>query len=101
VFRQLNREQIRTIVDIMLNRTRVQLTEQQLKLEVTDAAKDFMAEKGWDPQFGARPLRRVIQNMIEDPLAEMLKAPMTPGSTVLVGRTRRRAQGRRERLGRG
>ncbi len=84
VFRALGKEQIRSIVDLMLNRVRVQLHEHQLTLEVTDEAKDFLAEKGFDPTFGARPLRRVIQNMIEDPLAEMLlKGDLRPGDVAL------------------
>jgi ATP-dependent Clp protease ATP-binding subunit ClpC len=56
----------------MLARVRVQLTEQQIQLVVPDDAKDFLVTKGYDPQYGARPLRRTIQNLIEDPLAEYL-----------------------------
>jgi ATP-dependent Clp protease ATP-binding subunit ClpC len=85
VFRALDREQIRLIVDILLSRVRAQLTEQQITLEVDDEAKDLLAEKGWDPQFGARPLRRTIQNMIEDELAELLlQGHVQQGSTVKV-----------------
>ncbi len=85
VFRQLNRFQIREIVDHKLGRVRQQLAEQQLKLELSDEAKDFLAVKGWDPSFGARPLLRVIQNMIEDPLAEMmLQGKFKPGQTIVA-----------------
>ena len=85
VFRSLSREQIREIVDLLLTRVRAQLTEQQLKLEVPDDTKDFLATKGWDPQFGARPLRRVIQNMVEDPLAEgLLEAKYKPNDTIIA-----------------
>ncbi|HUX87656.1 MAG TPA: AAA family ATPase, partial [Chloroflexota bacterium] len=85
VFRSLTREQIREIVDLLLTRVRAQLTEQQLKLEVPDDAKDFLALKGWDPQFGARPLRRVIQNMIEDPLSEgLLEGKYKPNDTIVA-----------------
>ena len=85
VFRQLNREQIRSIVDLELSRVRKQLGEQQVKLDISDEVKDFLAAKGYDPAFGARPLRRVIQNMIEDPLAEsMLEGKYNPGDTVVV-----------------
>jgi ATP-dependent Clp protease ATP-binding subunit ClpC len=85
VFRQLNRFQIREIVDHKLGRVRQQLAEQQLKLELSDEAKDFLAVKGWDPTFGARPLLRVIQNMIEDPLAEMmLQGKFKPGQTIVA-----------------
>jgi ATP-dependent Clp protease ATP-binding subunit ClpC len=85
VFRSLSREQIRSIVDLLLNRVRTQLAEQQLKLELDDEAKDFLALKGWDPTFGARPLRRVIQNMVEDPLAEgLLQGKWKIGQTVVA-----------------
>ncbi len=70
VFHPLNREHIRKIVDLMLAPVIKQMTEKKVKLEITDAAKDFLGEKGYDEAFGARPLRRVIQNMIEDKLAE-------------------------------
>ena len=70
VFHSLTKEQIRQIVDLMLASVTLQLKEKGIKLEVTDAAKDFLGEKGYDEIFGARPLRRVIQNMIEDKLSE-------------------------------
>ena len=84
-------EQIREIVDLELNRIRTQLTEQQIKLEIDDETKDFIAAKGYDPTFGARPLRRVIQNMIEDPLAEALLQ-----GKFRAGRDRRRRRRRRQ-----
>jgi len=71
-FHSLEKEQIREIVDLMLNRVRTELVEQEMTLDVTMGAKDFLVEKGFDQQFGARPLRRAIQNHIEDPLAEAL-----------------------------
>ncbi len=87
VFRALGREQIREIVDLMLSRTQAQLTEQRLTLEVTDAAKELLMEKGYDQVFGARPMRRAIQNMIEDPLAEgLLHGRFQAGDTVQVDR---------------
>jgi len=87
VFRALGREQIREIVDLMLFRTQKQLTEQRLVMEATDAAKDLLMEKGFDAVFGARPMRRAIQNLIEDPLAEgLLHGRFQPGDTVLVDR---------------
>ncbi|HEY96780.1 MAG TPA: ATP-dependent Clp protease ATP-binding subunit [Dehalococcoidia bacterium] len=70
VFRPLTREQIREIVDMMLKSVSQQLREKEIKLEVTENAKDFLGEKGYDEIFGARPLRRVIQNMVEDRLSE-------------------------------
>jgi ATP-dependent Clp protease ATP-binding subunit ClpC len=87
VFHALGREQIRQIVDLMLSRTQNQLTEQRLTIEVTDAAKDLLMEKGFDEVFGARPMRRAIQDMIEDPLAEgVLHGRFQPGETVLIDR---------------
>ncbi|MBI2756152.1 MAG: ATP-dependent Clp protease ATP-binding subunit [Chloroflexi bacterium] len=87
VFRALGREQIRDIVDLMLGRTQKQLTEQRLVMEVTDAAKDLMVEKGFDHVYGARPMRRTIQNLIEDPLAEgLLHGRFRPGDVVMIDR---------------
>ena len=69
----------------MLSAVQTQLTEQRMTLEVTDAAKDVLMEKGFDQVFGARPMRRAIQNLIEDPLAEgLLHGTFQPGETVLV-----------------
>ena len=85
VFRSLGAEQIRSIIDLMINRTRQQLSEQRIKLDLTTAAKDLLMKKGFDPQYGARPMRRVIQNEIEDPLAEaILEGRFQPGQTVVV-----------------
>jgi ATP-dependent Clp protease ATP-binding subunit ClpC len=87
VFRALGREQIREIVDLQLSRTQKQLREQRLVMEVTDDAKDVLLEKGFDAVFGARPMRRAIQNLIEDPLAEgLLHGRFQPGDVVLVDR---------------
>ncbi len=85
VFTQLSREQIREIVDLLLARVKAQLAGQQMELIVTDAAKDSIITKGYDNAFGARPLRREIQNQIEDPLAErMLMASFEAGDTIIV-----------------
>ncbi|MBI4322468.1 MAG: ATP-dependent Clp protease ATP-binding subunit [Chloroflexi bacterium] len=85
VFRALTMAEIREIVDLMLRRVRSQLTEQQIKLEMTDEAKNFLVGKGYDQTFGARPLRRTIQSLIEDSLAEaLLEGRFPPGSTVIV-----------------
>jgi ATP-dependent Clp protease ATP-binding subunit ClpC len=85
VFRQLTREEIREIVDLLLTRVKAQLAGQEMELQVTDAAKDAMIAKGYDQAYGARPLRREIQNQIEDPLAErMLQASFEPGDTIIV-----------------
>jgi ATP-dependent Clp protease ATP-binding subunit ClpC len=88
VFHKLAKEEVREIVDLMVNRVRVQVAEHELQLELTDESKDLLVEKGWDPSMGARPLRRAIQRYIEDPLADevLRQGPMVPGSTVLVER---------------
>jgi ATP-dependent Clp protease ATP-binding subunit ClpC len=87
VFRALGVEQIRSIVDLLLARVQNQLTEQQMTLEVSDAAKEFLVEKGYDHVYGARPMRRAIQNYVEDPLSEgLLHGQYKPGQTVVVDR---------------
>jgi ATP-dependent Clp protease ATP-binding subunit ClpC len=85
VFRSLTIEEIREIVDIQLKRVRDQLKAQSMTLEVTQAAKDQLIKLGWDPAFGARPLKRAIQTHIEDVLAEHLLLGKYPaGSTIEV-----------------
>ncbi len=85
VFHPLTPEHVRQIVDLELKRIRKQLAEQQIRLDVADNAKDLLAKRGYDRQFGARPLRRIIQNLIEDPLAEaILAGRFKPGSTVRI-----------------
>ena len=74
VFRPLTKEQIRQIVEIQLSYLRARLAEKRISLELTEAAKDFLAERGYDPVFGARPLRRVIQRELETPLAQKILA---------------------------
>ncbi len=85
VFHPLTKEQIRKIVDLMLVSVSTQLAEKEIKLEVTEAAKDFLGKKGYDEAFGARPLRRVIQDMVEDKLSEdLLRGKFRSGDTVIV-----------------
>jgi len=85
VFHSLTKEHIRQIVDLMLATVSQQLAEKEIKLEVTDAAKDFLGEKGYDEVFGARPLRRVIQDMVEDKLSDsLLRGTFRSGDTVVV-----------------
>ncbi len=88
VFHKLAKEEVKEIIDLMINRVRVQVAEHELQLDLTEEAKDLLVEKGWDPSMGARPLRRAIQRYIEDPLADevLRQGEMTPGSTVLVER---------------
>jgi ATP-dependent Clp protease ATP-binding subunit ClpC len=70
VFHTLTKEQVRAIVDLMLSTVSKQLSDKEVKLAATDAAKDFLGEKGYSEEYGARPLRRVIQTMVEDRLSE-------------------------------
>lgn len=72
IFQQLSKEEIRQIVDIMIKDLMSRLNNQKLKLELTDEVKDHLAKDGYSPSYGARPLRRVIQKQIEDPLCEEL-----------------------------
>ncbi|MDX1520463.1 MAG: AAA family ATPase, partial [Anaerolineae bacterium] len=83
IFRALTRAQINEIVDLLVALVQERLAEQNLTLVVTSAAKDMIADEGYDPDFGARPLRRVIQNKIEDALSEnILAGDCAPGDTV-------------------
>jgi ATP-dependent Clp protease ATP-binding subunit ClpC len=85
IFHKLTRPEVKEIIDILLQRLRKQLTERNLALELTDEAKDFLVDKGWDPNMGARPLRRAIQRHIEDSLSEYLIAhEPRSGSMVVV-----------------
>lgn len=72
IFNSLQKEDIRKIIDLELSKLYTRLNKLGYKLQLTDEAKDFIAEKGWDKDFGARPLKRVVQKYIEDLLAEML-----------------------------
>src|SRR5690606_35262721 len=72
VFHPLDREQLTKIVDVQLEHLRARLADRNLKLYVSDEAKKLLAEEGYDPTFGARPLKRVIQQRIENPLASMI-----------------------------
>jgi ATP-dependent Clp protease ATP-binding subunit ClpC len=83
VFHQLTPEQIRQIVDLMLAQVNKQLNTQDMHLEVTSTAHDVLAKEGWDENYGARPLRRAIQRLIEDPLSEeVLLGRFSAGDTI-------------------
>jgi ATP-dependent Clp protease ATP-binding subunit ClpC len=85
VFHALNKEHIRQIVDLMLNQVVASLQEKNVTLEITDEARDFIGNKGYDPVFGARHLRRTIQTLVEDQLSEaLLRGEFLPGDTVVV-----------------
>ncbi|MDW8327822.1 MAG: ATP-dependent chaperone ClpB [Anaerolineales bacterium] len=85
VFHSLSQAHVKRIVDIQLGRLQRLLAERQLKLEVTEAAKEFLARAGWDPAFGARPLKRAIQRELQDPLAlRLLQGQFQSGDTIRV-----------------
>ncbi len=85
VFHALAREHIISIVDLMMEQVQNELAEKEIKLEATQAAKEYLAEKGYDPNFGARPLRRLIQNEVEDKLSEeLLGGNIKSGDTAIL-----------------
>ncbi len=87
IFHPLNREHLRQIVNIQLQRVEALLRERGYSLEVTPEARDYLAEVGYDPDYGARPLKRSIQRELQDPLAlEVLSGDLEPGDLVLVDR---------------
>ena len=87
VFHSLSREHVKQVCDLMLARLREQLAERQITLQLTDEAKELLADKGYDTLSGARHLRRQIQILIEDPLSERLLAgELQPGTTIVVDR---------------
>jgi ATP-dependent Clp protease ATP-binding subunit ClpB len=84
-FEPLSRDQIAEIVELQLRRLRERLAERGLRLELTDAAKEVLADAGWDPTYGARPLKRAIQRRVENPLAlRLLEGDFGEGDTVRV-----------------
>jgi len=84
-FEPLTREQLAEIVELQLARLRERLAERKIELELTDAAKELLAEEGWDPAYGARPLKRAIQRLLENPLArDLLEHRFAEGDTLQV-----------------
>jgi ATP-dependent Clp protease ATP-binding subunit ClpB len=84
-FEPLSKEQIGEIVELQLRRVEARLAERGLRLELTEAAKETLAEAGWDPTYGARPLKRAIQRLLENPLAlRLLEGEFSEGDTVRV-----------------
>jgi ATP-dependent Clp protease ATP-binding subunit ClpC len=85
VFRQLETDQLRQITELLLQETRRRLHAQDISLEITTAAVDWLADKGFQPEFGARPLRRTIQRELDNRLSTLLlAADLAPGQTVRV-----------------
>jgi ATP-dependent Clp protease ATP-binding subunit ClpB len=84
-FNALTREQLAEIVELQLRRLRARLAERGIELELTPAAKELVAEAGWDPTYGARPLKRALQRLVENPLAmKLLEGEFAEGDTVLA-----------------
>jgi ATP-dependent Clp protease ATP-binding subunit ClpC len=87
VFHKLEKAEIMSIVDLLMKRLRETMVTHETTIELTEEAKELLVEKGYDPAMGARPLRRAIQQYIEDPLADfVLGRSLEPGSTILIGR---------------
>jgi ATP-dependent Clp protease ATP-binding subunit ClpA len=85
IFQSLTREQLRRIVDLAAEGLRAMLAERRLSLRLTEAAKDALVEEGYDPQFGARPLKRTLQRRIQNSLAmRLLRGEFQPGSEIEV-----------------
>jgi ATP-dependent Clp protease ATP-binding subunit ClpB len=87
IFHRLRREELAKIVDIQLGFLSQRLARRDLQIELTQAAKEYIGELGWDPQYGARPLKRAIQRYVEDPLAKrVLAGEFAPGDVILAER---------------
>ena len=85
IFRMLKQDEIKKIVDLMVAKVNERLKEQGMEIELTESAKEYLAKVGYDPIYGARPLRRAIQRHIEDPLSEaILKGEFKEGDKILV-----------------
>ena len=85
LFNALGKEHIRNIVDIQLSRIQKQLSHRRIEIDLTSAAKDYLGDLGYDADFGARPLKRVIQRSIQDPLAQkILKGEIKDGDKVKI-----------------
>ena len=85
VFRALSKDEIKQIVSLELNKVQERLKDHQLKIEATLVAVNFLADEGYHPEFGARPLRRVIQNRIEDALSDsVLAGKFKAGDTIAI-----------------
>jgi ATP-dependent Clp protease ATP-binding subunit ClpB len=84
-FEPLTRDQIAGVAELQLGRLRERLAERRIELELTEAAKDVLAEAGWDPTYGARPLKRALQRLVENPLAALLlSGDFGEGDTIRV-----------------
>jgi len=87
VFHELTEEQLRSIVDLMVGDLQKRLADRKLEVELTEEAKSWLAKEGFDPLYGARPLRRAIERYVENPLStKLLRGEFSPGDTIIVDR---------------
>ncbi|MCC6638670.1 MAG: ATP-dependent Clp protease ATP-binding subunit, partial [Ignavibacteriaceae bacterium] len=85
VFRNLTKDDILKIIDVEIKDLLKNIHDNKLELVIEDSARNFLADKGYDPKFGARPLKRAIQNYIEDPLSEeILRGSFKDGTTIVA-----------------
>ncbi len=85
IFKPLKKEHVKQIVDLMIKKLEKRLQDKELKLQISDSAKEYLANKGYDPAFGARPLRRVIEREVETPLAtKLIAGEIEEGDTVMI-----------------
>ncbi|HIC93762.1 MAG TPA: ATP-dependent Clp protease ATP-binding subunit, partial [Anaerolineae bacterium] len=85
IFHALTKEHVKKIVDLQMREISARLAEQGITIELTEAAREWLAEQGYDPQFGARPLRRTLQRHVESPLSvQLLRGQFQAGDTVVI-----------------
>jgi ATP-dependent Clp protease ATP-binding subunit ClpC len=88
VFHELTEEQLRQIVDLLVKELEKRLEEREIKLELTEAAKAWLVKEGYDPLYGARPLRRALERYVENPLSmKILRAECKAGDRIMVDTT--------------
>jgi ATP-dependent Clp protease ATP-binding subunit ClpB len=98
IFNPLGKEQIAKIIEIQLEHLRALLGERKIQIELTDKARELLFREGYDPQFGARPLKRAIQRLIQDPLAmKILDGEILPGEALTVDGDLKKGEMRFER----
>jgi ATP-dependent Clp protease ATP-binding subunit ClpB len=98
IFNPLGKEQIAKIIEIQLEHLRRLLAERKIQIELTDKARELLFREGYDPQFGARPLKRAIQRLIQDPLAmKILDGEVLPGENITVDGDLKKGEMRFER----
>jgi ATP-dependent Clp protease ATP-binding subunit ClpC len=87
VFHELTEEQLRSIVELLVDDLQKRLADRKLGIEITEKAKAWLTEVGYDPTYGARPLRRAIERYVENPLSsKLLQGEFSPGDTIIVER---------------